>query len=37
MQCGAAKYCESVQGIGFAKLGALHPVLEEEARLTRSW
>ena len=37
MQCGAAKYCESVQGIGFAKLGATHPVLEEEARLTRSW
>lgn len=37
MQCGAAKYCESVQAIGFEKLGATHPVLEEEARMTRSW
>lgn len=37
MQCGAAKYCESVQGIGFVKLGSTHPVLEEGARLTRSW
>lgn len=37
MQCGAAKYCESVQGIGFAKLGATHAVVEEETRLTRSW
>lgn len=37
MQCGAAKYCESVQAIGFMKLGATHPVLEEEVRLTRSW
>jgi VTC domain len=37
MQCGAAKYCESVQGIGFEKLGATHPVMEEETRLTRSW
>ena len=37
MQCGAAKYCESVQGIGFAKLGATHAVVEEESRLTRSW
>lgn len=37
MQCGAAKYCESVQGIGFKKLGAVGPVLEEEARLSKSW
>ena len=37
MQCGAAKYCESVQGIGFAKLGATHAVLEDESRVTRSW
>jgi VTC domain-containing protein len=37
MQCGAAKYCESVQGVGFEKLRATHPVLEEEVRLTRSW
>jgi hypothetical protein len=37
MQCGAAKYCESVQGVGFKKLGSTHPVLEEEVRLTRSW
>ena len=37
MQCGAAKYCESVQGIGFEKLGADHPVLEEEVRFSRSW
>ena len=37
MQCGAAKYCESVQGIGFEKLNATHPVVSEEVRLTRSW
>ena len=37
MQCGAAKYVESVQGIGFEKLNATHPVVEEEVRLSRSW
>jgi hypothetical protein len=37
MQCGAAKYCESVQAIGFEKLNATHAVLEEETRMTRSW
>jgi hypothetical protein len=34
MQCGAAKYVESVQGLGFRKLGAIGPVVEEEARLS---
>jgi hypothetical protein len=37
MQCGAAKYCESVQGVGFERLHATHPVVEEEVRLSRSW
>ncbi len=37
MQCGAAKYCESVQGIGFAKLEAKDPVLMEEVKFSRSW
>jgi SPX domain protein involved in polyphosphate accumulation len=37
MQCGAAKYCESVQAIGFQALGADKPVVEEEARLSRAW
>jgi hypothetical protein len=37
MQCGAAKYCESVQGIGFQKLHARHPVVEESTKLARSW
>jgi len=37
MQCGAAKYCESVQGVGYEKLHATHPVLEEEVRFSRSW
>ena len=37
MQCGAAKYCECVQAIGFKKLQAIHPVLEEPVKLTRSW
>jgi hypothetical protein len=37
MQCGAAKYCESVQAIGFEKLGATHAVIEEGVRMTRSW
>ncbi len=37
MQCGAAKYCESVQGIGHKKLHASHPVIEEGVGLPRSW
>lgn len=37
MQCGAAKYCESVQGIGCQKLRARHPVVEEPVKLARSW
>jgi len=37
MQCGAAKYCESVQGVGHEKLQAVHPVLEEGVRFARSW
>ena len=37
MQCGAAKYCESVQGIGHAKLHAIHPVIEEGVRFSHSW
>jgi hypothetical protein len=37
MQCGAAKYVESVQGIGFEKLDAIGPVIEEEAPLARAW
>lgn len=37
MQCGAAKYCECVQAIGFKKLQAIHPVLEEAVKLTRLW
>jgi hypothetical protein len=37
MQCGAAKYCESVQGVGFEKLHATHPVIEERVRFARSW
>ena len=31
MQCGAAKYVESVQGIGHRALDALRPVVEESA------
>jgi hypothetical protein len=37
MQCGAAKYCESVQGIGFKKLHATHPVMEEKVKFSRAW
>lgn len=37
MQCGAAKYCESVQGVGFEKLKSIYPVMEEKVRLSRSW
>jgi hypothetical protein len=37
MQCGAAKYCDSVQAVGFEKLKATHPVLQEPVRFSRSW
>lgn len=37
MQCGAAKYCESIQGLGFRKLGAIGPVVEEETKMSRTW
>ncbi len=37
MQCGAAKYCESIQAIGRKALGAPHAVIEEGVGLTRSW
>jgi len=36
MQCGAAKYCESVQGVGFQKLRAIYPVLEEGVKFSRA-
>jgi VTC domain len=37
MQCGAAKYCESIQGLGFRKLGAIGPVAEEESKMSQTW
>ena len=37
MQCGAAKYVESIQGIGSGPLHCSIPVAEEESRLSRSW
>lgn len=37
MQCGAAKYCESVQAVGFERLKATHPVLMEGVRFSRAW
>ena len=37
MQCGAAKYCESVQAVGHVKLKAIHPVMEEKVGVGRSW
>ena len=37
MQCGAAKYVESVQGIGHDKIGADIPVIEQAPRFSRSW
>ena len=37
MQCGAAKYCECVQGIGFEKLGSDQPVVSEASRFSRAW
>ncbi|MFM1767763.1 MAG: hypothetical protein RJA22_292 [Verrucomicrobiota bacterium] len=36
MQCGAAKYCESVQGIGFRKLDVIGPVYGERVGLPRA-
>lgn len=35
MQCGAAKYVESVQGLGCRKLGATGAVVEESVRFSR--
>lgn len=35
MQCGAAKYCECVQGIGFRKLDVIGPVYNEGVGLLR--
>lgn len=37
MQCGAAKYVESIQGIGFRRLNALHPVVGDSVGLSRVW
>jgi SPX domain protein involved in polyphosphate accumulation len=37
MQCGAAKYCDSVQALGFKKLNATHPVIEERVGVGRPW
>jgi len=37
MQCGAAKYVESIQGIGHEKIGADIPVVEQPPRFSRSW
>jgi hypothetical protein len=37
MQCGAAKYVESIQGVGHRRIGADLAVVEEPPRLSRSW
>jgi SPX domain protein involved in polyphosphate accumulation len=37
MQCGAAKYVSSIEGIGHRPLHAIGAVVEEPVRLTRSW
>jgi len=37
MQCGAAKYCASIEGLGFRKVGAAGPVVEEETKFSRVW
>jgi len=37
MQCGAAKYVESIQGIGHDKIHSDLPVVEEPPRFSRSW
>src|SRR5213078_4036157 len=37
MQCGAAKYVESIQGIGHDKIGADIAVVEQSPRFSRSW
>ncbi len=36
MQCGAAKYVQSVEGIGSTALGSRIPVVEEKVRFARS-
>jgi hypothetical protein len=37
MQCGAAKYVESIQGVGHKKVGSDLPVVEDPPHLSRSW
>lgn len=37
MQCGAAKYVETIQGLGFRRIGATSPVVEEATRFSRPW
>lgn len=37
MQCGAAKYIESVNGLGFRKVGANAPLMEDMPRFSRAW
>jgi hypothetical protein len=37
MQCGAAKYVESIQGMGHNRIHADLPVIEEVPRFSRSW
>ena len=37
MQCGAAKYVECIQGLGFQQVGAIGPTAEEPVRLSRAW
>ena len=37
MQCGAAKYVESIQGIGHDKLLADLPVVEQSPRFSRTF
>ena len=37
MQCGAAKYVESIQKVGARQLHAPHPVVDEATPLARSW
>ena len=36
MQCGAAKYVETIQGLGFRRVGATGPVVEEPTRFSRA-
>jgi VTC domain len=36
-QCGAAKYVESIQGLGSHRVQASMPVMEEASRLSEAW